>query len=98
MYIFIAQNVRTMVRTLTARVVAGWFISASFTHVFIRDYLDILEFSDCVYMCRFLMFYFGAVCFFSYVSFKAVVLFEPTCPINTVLLFTILLYCICVDK
>ena len=40
------------------------------------------------------MFYFGAVCFFSYVSFKAVVLFEPTCPINTVLLFTLLFYCI----
>ena len=39
----------------------------------------------------FLMFCFSAVCFFICVSFDAVVkvLFEPFCPVDTVLLFTV---------
>ena len=42
-------------------------------------------------MCvSFLMFCFSAVCFFIYVSFRAVVsAFEPFCPVDTVLLFTV---------
>jgi len=47
----------------------------------------------------FLMFCFSAVCFFIYVSFRAVVsAFEPFCSVNTLRLFTVVLYCICVDE
>jgi len=51
-------------------------------------------------VCRFLLFCFSTVCFFINVSFRAVVSVscKPFCPVDTVLLFTVLLYCICVDE
>jgi len=50
----------------------------------------------------FLMFRFSAVCFFIYASFRVLgqmqVLFEPFCPVDTILLFTVFTVFICVDE
>ena len=48
------------------------------------------------------MFRFSAVCFFIYASFRVLgqmqVLFEPFCPVDTILLFTVFTVFICVDE